>query len=369
MSNIKCIGIDLAKEIFYLHGIDQNGIEIFKKKLSRKKFIEFMNNLEVDRDNCVIGMEACTGANYFAKRFREFGYKNIRIVPAQFVKPYVKSNKNDAIDASAIVKAVLDPDMRFANVKEYWQQDIVNIHRVRSRLVKQRTALGNEIRGLFAEYGKIAPKTISKLKQKLALEVNGEITNDNNLENINAVDNDLTFASKELFNDLLDEVNEIENKIKKMEMMLKETLNNNNLCKKLIKIPGIGFISSTALVAELGNASNFKNGRELSSYLGLVPKQHSSGGKNKLLGISKRGNKYLRTLLIHGSRAVMHSIDRSKNLQNSEFCKNKNLSKWFCDLRLRKNTNVAVIALANKIARICFVVLNKDQEYLPNYNS
>jgi transposase len=368
MNNIKCIGIDLAKEIFYLHGVDKNGLEVFRKKLSRKKFVEFMHNIEVDRNNCVIGMEACTGANYFAKRFREFGYKNIRIVPAQFVKPYVKSNKNDAIDASAIVKAVLAPDMRFANIKEYWQQDIINIHRVRSRLVKQRTALGNEIRGLFAEYGKTAPKTISKLKQRLTLEVNGEVTNNNDLKNIN-IANDLTLPSKELFNDLLDELSEIENKIKKMEWMLKDILYNNDLCKKLIKIPGIGIISSTALVAELGNASNFKNGRELSSYLGLVPKQNSSGGKNKLLGISKRGNKYLRTLLIHGSRAVMYSIDRSKNLQNSEFCKNKTLSKWLCNLRLRKNTNVAVIALANKIARICFVVLSKDQEYLPNYGN
>ena len=162
MGNIKAIGIDLAKEIFHLHGVDANGKEVFKKKLSRKRLIEFMNNLDCQRGEVIVGMEACSGANYFAKRFGDMGY-DVRVVSAQFVKPYVKSNKNDFVDASAIVKAVLDPDMRFSNVKEDWQQDIMNIHRVRSRLVKQRTALGNETRGLLAEYGKIAPKSISKL--------------------------------------------------------------------------------------------------------------------------------------------------------------------------------------------------------------
>lgn len=362
MNNIYCIGIDLAKEIFHLHAVDKNGVEIFKKKLSRKKFMDFMSNLDINK-KCIIGMEACSGANYFAKRLRDFGYTDIRIVPAQFVKPYVKSNKNDFIDACAIVKAVLDPDMRFANIKEYWQQDIINIHRVRSRLVKQRTALGNETRGLLSEYGKVAPKSISKLKQRLMLEVNGEVCSNAN-GNIQVV-NDLTNSSKELFNDLLDELNEIDKKISKMEIMLKEISVNNKLCQKVVKIPGIGLISSTALVGELGNASNFKNGRELSAYLGLVPKQNSSGGKNKLLGISKRGNKYLRTLLIHGARSVANSIDRSKD--NSQFGKNKKLSEWFSDLRLRKNTNIAIVALANKIARICFVVLNKEPEYMSNY--
>lgn len=368
MNNINAIGIDLAKEIFYLHAVDKNGSEIFKKKLSRKNFIEFMNNLDCDRQKCIIGMEACSGANYFAKKFRDFGYADVRVIAAQFVKPYVKGNKNDAIDAAAIVKAILDPDMRFTSIKEYWQQDIINIHRVRSRLVKQRTALGNEIRGLLSEYGKIAPKSISKLKQRLMLEVNGEVTADGNVGvNIANITNDLSDSSKEIFNDLLEELNEVESKIKKMEDMLKAVLNDNNLCQRLSKIPGVGLISTTALVGELGNASNFKNGRELSSYLGLVPRQNSSGGKNKLLGISKRGNKYLRTLLIHGARAVISSVDRSKDIKNNQFSQNKKLSKWLSNLRLRKNSNVAVVALANKMARICFVVLNKGEEYSANH--
>jgi len=172
MSNIKAIGIDLAKEIFHLHAVDEKGVEIFKKKLTRKRLIEFMNNLDCNRDKIIIGMEGCSGANYFAKKFRSFGYKDIRVVSAQFVKPFVKSNKNDYIDASAIVKAVLDPDMRFCLLKEDWQQDIMNYHRVRSRLIKQRTALGNEIRGLLAEYGIISAKTISSLKKKLHLILN-----------------------------------------------------------------------------------------------------------------------------------------------------------------------------------------------------
>ena len=235
MSNIKCIGIDLAKEIFHLHAVDKNGREIFKKKLSRKKFMEFMSNLNVDKKNCIIGMEACSGANYFAKKLRDFEYTDIRIVPAQFVKPYVKSNKNDAIDASAIVKAVLDPDMRFANIKEYWQQDIMNIHRVRSRLVKQRTALGNETRGLLSEYGKVAPQSISKLKKILTLVANGEVCTNSNVQ----VTNDLTDSARELFNDLLDELNEIDKKISKMETMLKVIYTNNKLCQKVSKIPGM----------------------------------------------------------------------------------------------------------------------------------
>lgn len=364
MNNISTIGIDLAKEIFYLHGVDKKGVEVFRKKLSRKKLIEFMSNLDCDKSKVTIGMEACSGANYFVKKFRNFGYVNIKTISAQFVKPYVKSNKNDAVDAQAIVKAVLDPDMRFASVKEDWQQDIMNVHRVRSRLIKQRTALGNEIRGLLAEYGKIAPKSISKLKQRLNLEVNGEVTSYIDVK----VENNLSIFSKELFNDLLDELNEIEKKIEKVESMLRSVFTSNGLCQKVSKIPGIGLISSTALVGELGNASNFKNGRELSAYIGLVPGQNSSGGKNKLLGISKRGNGYLRCLLVHASRAVIQSIKRTKNIDNSQFCKNKKLSNWFMDLQLRKNTNVATVALANKIARICYAVLNKEQEYMPDFS-
>ncbi len=151
-----------------------------------------------------------------------------------------------------------------------------------------------------------------------------------------------------------------------MEHMLKTIFSNNKLCQKLSKIPGVGLISTTALVGELGKAHNFKNGRELSAYLGLVPRQNSSGGKNKLLGISKRGNKYLRTLLVHGARAVISSVDRSKDIRNNQFSKNKKLSEWLSNLRLRKNSNVAVVALANKMARICFVVLSTDQEYMPD---
>jgi transposase len=269
-----------------LHAVDANSREVFKKKLSRKKLIEFMNNLDCSKEKTIIGMEACSGANYFAKKFRSFGYKDVRVVSAQFVKPYVKSNKNDSVDALAITKAVLDPDMRFAHVEEDWQQDIMSVHRVRSRLIKQRTALGNEIRGILAEYGITSARTVSKLKKKLTIELNGD---------------NLTSSSKLIFSNLFEELTSLEQRIDEINSMLKEVFINNKLCQKVSKIPGIGLISSTALVGELGNAANFKNGRELSAYLGLVPKQNSSGGKNKLLGISKRGNKYLRTLLIHAS--------------------------------------------------------------------
>ena len=352
MDNLYLIGIDLAKNIFHLHGVDNEGREVFKKKLRRDKLLSFVASLPKVK----IATESCGGSNYFHHKFTSFGHEAMQI-PAQFVKPYVKSNKNDEIDAAAICKAAFDPDMRFVSPREPWQQDIMNVHRIRSRLVKQRTALSNEIRGFLLEYGISCAVGLSYLKLKLR---------DILISNTHSLSSDF---NKQVFAKLYKELLSLEEEVASYDVMIKTIYDSNPLCQKLTKIPGIGIITATALVGEIGNGSNFKNGRELSSYIGLVPRQHSSGGKQRLLGISKRGNRYLRTLLIHGARSILSTTKRREqkaHKSESEFSKNIRLSNWFRELRLRKEDNVAVVALANKLGRICWAVLNKEESYNSN---
>lgn len=349
MDNIYCIGIDLAKNIFHINAVDNLGKQLLQKKLNRKKLIEFISTLKP----CIIAMEACSGANYFANKFKSYGH-NCKVIAAQFVKPYVKSNKNDAIDAAAICKAAMDPDMRFAHVKEAWQQDIANIHRSRSLFIKQRISLSNMIRGLLAEYGIVAGLGINVLCREL-----GKFLNDTD-------DKRLSAACKIHMQDLFEQLVSYSDFINKFDVSLKEIHDNNEHCQRLAEIPGIGIITATALVAELGNASNFKNGRQLSSYIGLVPRQYSSGGKQRLLGISKRGNSYLRYLLVHGARSLLCSVKIKEKAKSNRLCslaENKKLYNWVNNLRSKKHDNVCTIALANKLGRICWVVLNKHEHY------
>lgn len=349
MTNIYCIGIDLAKNIFHLHAVNYQGQQICKQKLSRNKLIEFI----AQTPPCIVAMEACSGANYFAKKFREFGHQP-KIIAAQFVKPYIKSNKNDMIDASAICTAALAPDMRFANIKEDWQQDIANIHRSRSLAIRQRTALANSIRGMLAEYGIICAKSINKLEGCLR-----EILS-------NDTDRRLSVLAKNHFMLLFEQLVSLSDLVNSCDKSLNEIFTNNEHCQRLAKIPGIGIITSTALVSEIGDGSQFKTGRELSSYLGLVPRQYSTGGKQRLLGISKRGNSYLRYLLIHGARSVLSSVkmkESSKKERTCNFENNQRLSAWFKELRIRKDDNVSVVALANKLSRISWAVLSRGTDY------
>ncbi|HNC14243.1 MAG TPA: IS110 family transposase [Cyclobacteriaceae bacterium] len=333
--NITTVGIDLAKNVFQLHGVDDQGRNIVQKKIARHKLPEFMANLPP----CLIGLEACGGAHYWARKFSQIGHQ-VKLMSPQFVKPYVKSNKNDALDAQAICEAVTRPTMRFVAPKSIEQQDIQSLHRIRSNFVKQRTALTNQIRGLLAEYGIIIAQGITHVRKKLP-----EIVEDAN--------NDLSFYGRQLFNELLNTLQDLDKKVDHYNQQVETVCKNNEICQRLVKIEGVGALTATALVASIGDAQVFKNGREMSAFIGLVPKQHSSGGKTKLLGISKRGDRYLRCLLIHGARAV---ISRSKNLP-------KKKAQWLADLIERRGKNRAIVALANKNVRMMWAMMAHDEQY------
>lgn len=332
--HITTLGIDIAKNVFQLHGIDDKGRTILTKRLSRNKLSEFIAQLP----SCLIGMEACGGANYWARKFTNFGHL-VKLMSPQFVKPYVKSNKTDRNDAEAICEAVTRPTMRFVPIKEIAQQDIQCIHRVRSRLIQERTALVNQIRGLLAEYGIVIVKNIGNVRSMLP-------------EIIEAADNELSFSGRELFNNLYLELQGKDAKIRLYDKKLDTISKENQVCKKLRTIDGIGVLTATAILAAVGNASVFKNGREMSAWLGLVPRQHSSGNKQKLLGISKRGDRYIRMLLVHGARAV---IFRCKNKEDAK-------SKWVAQLVARCGNNKAAVALANKNARILWAMLKAEED-------
>ena len=341
--NITTIGIDIAKRIFQLHGIDKNGKVVLKKKLMRDQVLNYMANLP----KCLVGIEACGGANYWGREITKLGHE-VKLMAPQFVKPYVKTNKNDQADAEAICEAVSRPNMRFVPIKSVEQQDILSIHRVRQRLVKNRTALANEIRGLLHEFGFIIPQGINKVIPMLT-----EILDGDNLSNISY---HTFYALKEEFID-----NDI--RIETLEKHLKEMAKQHDLYKKLITVPGIGLITATALIASIGNASYFKNGRQLSAWLGLVPRQHSSGGKEKLLGISKRGDVYLRTLLIQGARAVFNSKLRYTTLEQQSKKDYSRFTGWMFNLADRSCHNKTVVAIANKLARVVYAVLRNENEY------
>ncbi|WP_425364502.1 IS110 family transposase [Candidatus Tisiphia endosymbiont of Mystacides longicornis] len=337
------IGIDLAKNIFHLHAVDKYGKNIFKKKLTREKFLDFMAN----QPKSLVGMEACGGSNHWAREITKFDH-DVKLMAPQFVKPYVKSNKNNFKDAEAICEAVGRPTMRFVPIKSVEQQDVLSIHRVRERLVKNRTALANEIRGLLHEFGITIPRGVNKIISHVNTAMDG---------------NKLSNKSKETFCLLLEEFRDNNKRIIDLEKRLNQIAKNNENHAKLMAIPGLGLITATALTASIGNAANFENGRQLSAWLGLVPKQHSTGGKERLLGISKRGDVYLRNLLIHGVRSVFTvRVLRTKKLDKVTDDKSK-FTDWMLKLQERRGYNTSVVAVANKLARVVFAVLRNDQPY------
>jgi transposase len=337
MMNITVLGVDLAKNVFQLHGVDASGKVIVRKQLTRAKLIEFVINLPP----CLIGMEACASSYYWARRFQQTGHE-VKLISPQFVKPYVKSNKSDRNDAEAICEAVTRPNMRFVAIKSTEQQDIQAIHRIRSGLVQRRTALANQTRGLLGEYGIVVPQGIKKLNKQLPL-----ILED--------AQNGLSDLVRELFADLYEQFKAVDKQVKKYDAKLEQLSGHSEVCQRLIQIPGVGAITATAIAASVGDAKVFKNGREMAAWLGLVPRQHSSGGKSLLLGISKRGDRYLRTLLIHGARAVMSRVNKTKGPQNI----------WLKQLMERRGNNKASVALANKNARVIWALMAKGAAYQP----
>ncbi len=332
---IKVVGIDLAKNTFHLHGVDARGDAVLRKKLSRMKLAAFMANLRPS----LVGMEACGGSHYWARKFTAMGH-DVRLMGPQFVKPYVKSNKNDLVDAEAICEAVQRPSMRFVPAKSVEQQDIQSLHRARSMAVSHRTAQVNQLRGLLMEYGIVQPQGIASLRKALP-----EILED--------AGNELTPMFRELLAGLRDEFGRLDRRIADYDARIKGLSEQSELCRRLMTIPGVGPMSATALVAAVADARAFKSGREMAAWLGLVPRQHSTGGKPKLLGISKRGDTYLRKLLIHGARSALRVADRKLDRR----------SRWAVEVADRRGRNVAAVALANKTVRTAWVLLTKGDEY------
>ena len=264
----------------------------------------------------------------------------VRLISPQFVKPYVKGNKNDSRDAEAICEAVSRPHMRFVPLKPVESQDIQAIHRLRSRLIKERTALVNQIRGLLAERGIVIAQGITRLRKQLPVIVgDGE--------------NELTPLSREVMRELYAELVALDERITRADAMVHRVFTQSAACQKLAQVEGIGPVVATALVAAVGNAQEFANGRHLAAWLGLVPRQSSTGGKERLLGISKRGDRYLRTLLIHGARATVHRARRKTDAR----------SRWILSVEQRRGKNIAAVAIANKNARIAWALLTSDAGY------
>lgn len=338
---ITTIGVDLAKSVFQVHGVDERGKAALRKQLKRRQVLIFFANLPP----CLIGMEACASAHFWARKLIELGH-TVKLIAPQFVKPYVKSNKNDAADAEAICEAVARSNMRFVPLKNAEQQAVLSLHRARQGFVAARTAQANQIRGLLAEFGIVFAPGIQWVTKKLP-----EILED--------AENGLPGSIRELFSRLLKHFRELDRQVKELEGQIESWHREDTKSRRLQAIPGIGPITASALVASIGDASTFKNGRQLAAWLGLVPRQHSSGGKEVLLGISKRGDTYLRTLLIHGTRSVMRHLKPQAGLTEG----------WLDRLVKRRHHNIAAVALANKNARIVWALLAHDREYQPGYVS
>lgn len=332
--NITTLGIDLAKNVFQLHGTDTKGKRVLSKRLTREKLMEFLVTLTP----CLIGIEACGSAHYWARRFKELGH-TVKIIAPQFVKPYIKGSKNDNNDAAGIAEAVTRPDMRFVAIKTIEQQDMLLLHRARELAIKQRTAQSNQIRGLLAEYGIIITKGLSHLK-KLT-----EIL-DNNQDK-------LSTQSMAIFKQLYEHFNVFNTQVDCYDAQIKRAASEHPVCKELMEIEGIGPITSSAAVATIGDAKVFKRGREVAAWIGLVPRQHSSGNKVRLLGISKRGDNYLRKLLVHGARSVLKTCEKKTDKRN----------RWVQDKKKRCGWNKAAVALANKNARIIWAIMTTGECY------
>jgi transposase len=335
---ITTVGLDLAKNVFQVHGVNEHGKPALKKQLKRGQVAEFFATLPA----CLIGLEACGSAHHWARKLQSYGH-TVRLMAPQFVKPYVKSNKNDAADAEAICEAVARPNMRFVPIKNIEQQSVLALHRVRQSFVKARTAQANQIRGLLSEFGLIIPQGIANIAKRVP-------------EWIEDASNELTGSFRLLVDRLMDHLKELDKQVFELERQIKEWHRGSDASCRLEKIPGIGPITASALVATVGDAKNFDGGRQVAAWLGLVPRQHSSGGKPTLLGMSKRGDSYLRTLLIHGARSV---IFRARQKADK--------SSWLHKLLERRNPNVAAVALANKNARIVWALLANDREFRSDY--
>ena len=333
--NVATLGIDIGKTWFHVVGMDGRGKPLFQKKWRRPKLMQFIATSQP----CSIGMEACSGSQHLARRFIQFGH-DVKLMAPRFVKAYLKSNKSDFNDAAAIAEAVQRPTMRFVAIRSIEQVDMQAIHRVREQLIGERTATINQIRAFLLEYGIAIPVGRSQLMKRVP-----EILED--------AENGVSDTMRTLLHRLLTRLWHIQEEVDEVTARIETLAATDPRCRRLCTIPGVGPITATALVAAVGNAAQFKRSRDMAAWIGLVPRQYSTGGRARLLGISKRGNRYLRRLLIHGARAVIHKVDRRPH----------RFGNWLTRLEQRAHRNVVAVSLANKIARIAWAVLRKSEAY------
>lgn len=334
---VTTVGLDLAKSVFHVVCFDAQDREIRKRMLRRGQVREFFAQLEP----CVVAMEACAGAHYWGREVEKLGHK-AKLIPPQFVKPYVQGNKNDYNDARAIAEASTRPKMRFVELKTVEQQDIQALHRLREQRVKERTALCNQLRALVAEYGLVMNKGVAAVRRGIP-------------ELLEDAENGLSDAFRALLKQGHDQLFELEKHIDYYTRQVEQHSRQDERCRRLQALPGFGPIVASVFSSVVGDGKAYKRGRDVSAALGLVPRQHSSGGKEVLLGISKRGDKYLRSLIIHGARSVVRHAEN----------KDDKLSRWVNTLRERRGMNKAAVALANKLARMGWALLRNDAVYSP----
>ncbi|MGA7948943.1 MAG: IS110 family transposase [Thiobacillaceae bacterium] len=333
--NVTTVGIDLAKNVFSVHGVDGHGKVVLKKTVSRARLLECFANLPP----CVVGMEACSGAHHWARALRAQGH-DARIIAPRFVIPYRKSGKNDGNDAEAICEAVSRPAMRFVPVKSAEQQAILCLHRIRAGLVAERTAQINQIRGLMSEFGLIMPKGRYPAQHHIP-------------DLLEDADNGLPSLARRLLADVWQRVLQLNEQILAYDREMEALARQSETAKRLMSIPGIGAITATALIASIADPGQFKSGRQLAAWLGLTPRQYSTGGKTRLGRITKQGDKYLRMLLIHGTRAVLATLRDKQD----------RISCWLRELIARRGYKRAAVALAAKNARIIWALLTHGEDY------
>ena len=335
--NIHTIGVDLGKTSFHLVGLSEPGAVVVRKRFSRAQLLRFTANRKVH----VIGMESCGGAHFLGRALQEQGHE-VRLIPAQYVKPYVKTNKNDYVDAEAIAEAVGRPTMRFVPIKSDDQLDLQSLHRVRERWVTRRTAVINQIRGLLLERG----ITVRKGRRYIEAALPGILED---------ADAKLSGTLRLLLAQLKLELDQLAQRLEEAQALIEQTMQENEACQRLVKVPGIGPVTATAVIAAIGNGAAFRKGREFAAWMGVVPREHSTGGKQKLLGISKRGNRYLRKLFVQCARAVL----QQKTKQTP------GLKAWLEKLTSHTHRHAAAVALANKLARMAWAVLATGEPYRP----
>lgn len=330
-------GLDIAKQVFQVHGVNEHGAAQGRRTLARAKVLEYFAQLPP----CLIGIEACGGAHYWGRELSKLGH-TVKLMAGQYVAAYRKRGKNDANDAEAICEAVGRPNMRCVAVKSEEQQAVLMVHRARALTVVNRTAQVNQIRGLLGEFGLVVPKGVARLRRELP-----GILED--------AENGLPVLARGVLCGLLEQLREVDARVSGYDRQIRTLAEASEPARRLMRVEAIGPQTATALVATMGDPHVFKNGRGFAAWVGITPRQHSSGGKERLGHITRQGDRYLRTLLVHGARAYLRVVDKKTDAK----------SAWVRRLKERRHVNVAAVALAAKHARIAWAMLAHGTEYRP----